>query len=425
MANNIPTTIKSWFKTLSSNQPDGSDLFASLVDDLRAIQTAVRAWFEDAEWRDYGHTPTRIAANQFTVTGNQTAVYVVGRAVKCTDGANTFYGIITGSAFSSVTTVTVTLDSGALTASLSAVALGIDNSNGALRTASTAAVDTSTTQLATTAFVINQGSNANPLMNGSVAQGTSKRYSRQDHVHPADTSKALVNNAFVSYADDSPIVPNVPGSPHGKAFFGSAAGHVVIVIQGNDSNDGFHVIGTESLGEYDTSLLQVTFNGIKYKNNTIWHAGNDGAGSGLDADLLGGYPGSYYLSGASGATQSEMEAATRNDLLVTPANAHWHPAAAKAWGKVTVSSGVPTLAVSFGVSSIIDTNVGILQVNFATVFSSAHYSAVVSFNGDQLIRVNSQAAHAMVLGSRVITALPSTYDYDDPDFWCFAAFGDQ
>ena len=27
---------------------------------------------------------------------------------------------------------------------------------------------------------------------------------------------------------------------------------------------------------------------IKYKNNTVWHAGNDGAGSGLDADLLDG-----------------------------------------------------------------------------------------------------------------------------------------
>ena len=31
-------------------------------------------------------------------------------------------------------------------------------------------------------------------------------------------------------------------------------------------------------------------------NNTVWHAGNDGAGSGLDADVLDGQQGSYYLN---------------------------------------------------------------------------------------------------------------------------------
>lgn len=33
---------------------------------------------------------------------------------------------------------------------------------------------------------------------------------------------------------------------------------------------------------------------IKWKNNTIWHAGNDGSGSGLDADLLDGYHASSF-----------------------------------------------------------------------------------------------------------------------------------
>jgi hypothetical protein len=56
--------------------------------------------------------------------------------------------------------------------------------------APTAAVDTNTTQLATTAFVVAQSGAANPLMNGSVAVGTSLRYSRQDHVHASDTSRA-------------------------------------------------------------------------------------------------------------------------------------------------------------------------------------------------------------------------------------------
>jgi hypothetical protein len=64
-------------------------------------------------------------------------------------------------------------------------------------TAPTAAADTNTTQLATTAFVIGQASSTNPLMNGSVAVGTSKKYSREDHIHPSDTTKAsLAGSTF-------------------------------------------------------------------------------------------------------------------------------------------------------------------------------------------------------------------------------------
>lgn len=63
--------------------------------------------------------------------------------------------------------------------------------------APTAAVDTNTTQLATTAFVIGQAGSSNPLMNAAVAAGSSTRFSRQDHVHPVDTSRApLASPAF-------------------------------------------------------------------------------------------------------------------------------------------------------------------------------------------------------------------------------------
>ena len=56
--------------------------------------------------------------------------------------------------------------------------------------APTAAVDTSTTQLATTAYVVAQAASATPLINGTAAVGTSLRYARADHVHPTDTSRA-------------------------------------------------------------------------------------------------------------------------------------------------------------------------------------------------------------------------------------------
>ncbi|MHB8075113.1 hypothetical protein [Desulfosporosinus fructosivorans] len=57
-------------------------------------------------------------------------------------------------------------------------------------TAPTAALDTSTTQVATTAFVLGQVGTTAPVMNGTAGVGISKRYARSDHVHPVDTSRA-------------------------------------------------------------------------------------------------------------------------------------------------------------------------------------------------------------------------------------------
>ena len=50
--------------------------------------------------------------------------------------------------------------------------------------APTAAVDTDTTQVATTAFVVAQAATVAPLVNGVATIGTSKKYARQDHKHP-------------------------------------------------------------------------------------------------------------------------------------------------------------------------------------------------------------------------------------------------
>jgi hypothetical protein len=55
-------------------------------------------------------------------------------------------------------------------------------------TTTTAAVDTNTTQIASTAFVLAQAGSATPIVDGTATVGTSTRFARQDHVHPTDTS---------------------------------------------------------------------------------------------------------------------------------------------------------------------------------------------------------------------------------------------
>jgi hypothetical protein len=64
--------------------------------------------------------------------------------------------------------------------------------------APTAAINTSTTQIATTDYVVGQASATNPLMNGTVSIGTSLRYSREDHVHPSDTNRLSISGGTLT-----------------------------------------------------------------------------------------------------------------------------------------------------------------------------------------------------------------------------------
>ncbi len=72
----------------------------------------------------------------------------------------------------------------------------------------TATTDTSTTQFATTAFVIGQAGGAMPIVDSVSTEGTSKHYARADHIHPSDTSLQPIS-VVTSVAYASTITPAV------------------------------------------------------------------------------------------------------------------------------------------------------------------------------------------------------------------------
>lgn len=127
----IPTVITDISTTAGTNYPQGSDSTGSpsQVDNFfRSLSAIIRSEsLDDKDWRNYGYTPTYISTTQFSVTGDKTATYTVNRPVRCIVTAGTVYGRITASSFSSVTTVTVSLESGNLDSGLSAVSLGPSN----------------------------------------------------------------------------------------------------------------------------------------------------------------------------------------------------------------------------------------------------------------------------------------------------------
>lgn len=72
-----------------------------------------------------GPTPTFVDANTFTLVGDQSSTFHVNRRIKATVTAGTVYGYISAVAYTTLTTVDVVLDSGALDSGLSAVSYAL------------------------------------------------------------------------------------------------------------------------------------------------------------------------------------------------------------------------------------------------------------------------------------------------------------
>ena len=82
------------------------------------------------QWVASGVTPTYVSATSFTLVGDQTTEFHVGRRLKSTNSGGTRYSRITASSYSAPsTTVTVVNDSGNLDTGLSAVSYGILSSS--------------------------------------------------------------------------------------------------------------------------------------------------------------------------------------------------------------------------------------------------------------------------------------------------------
>lgn len=78
-----------------------------------------------SQWVSSGVTPTYVSVASFTLLGDQTTEFHAGRSVQCTVTAGTVYGVIISSAYTTLTTVTIQIESGTLDSGLSVVNLGI------------------------------------------------------------------------------------------------------------------------------------------------------------------------------------------------------------------------------------------------------------------------------------------------------------
>lgn len=97
----------------------------SVNNSAREMMAQVRSIYTPAEWGWVEHSATASVASQtaFKLAGNQTSDWTAGRRWRLKSGSTTRYGSVVSSSFTAETTITVSVDSGSLSASHSLAAL--------------------------------------------------------------------------------------------------------------------------------------------------------------------------------------------------------------------------------------------------------------------------------------------------------------
>lgn len=97
----------------------------SVNNSAREMMAQVRSIYTPAEWGWVEHSATASVASQtaFKLAGNQTTNWTAGRRWRLKSASTTRYGSVVSSSFTAETTITVTVDSGSLSASHSLAAL--------------------------------------------------------------------------------------------------------------------------------------------------------------------------------------------------------------------------------------------------------------------------------------------------------------
>ncbi len=244
------TNIRSWSTTAGSNNsasPNGAPegMAPSGVNDtIRQGMASTKTFADELPFYDSGDTPSRASAATFKIATDVTARYEKNRRIKCLD-ATTLYGLITASTYSAPDTlITVGLDSGSLTSSLTAVALSvIPSSNLALpygigiKGADVASATTTDLSSVTGDFVDVTGTTTITAL-GTVAAGVARtvRFTGALTLTYNATSLILPGSASITTADGDVAIFRSLGSGNWKCVsYAKADGSSV--VGGNTTED--------------------------------------------------------------------------------------------------------------------------------------------------------------------------------------------
>jgi hypothetical protein len=328
------------------------------------------------------------AAADTNTTQIATTAYVVGQASSTTPANNGTAAVGTSLKYARADHVHATDTSRAPLASPSLTGTPLST---------TAAVDTNTTQIATTAFVVAQAASATPLVNGTAAVGTSLRYARADHVHGTDTTRAPLASPSLTGTplSTTAAVDTNTTQIATTAFVVAQAGSATPVVN-----------GTAAVG---TSL--------RYARQDHVH-GTDTTRAPLASPTFTGTP--TLPTGTTAVTQTvgNNTTAVATTAFVTAAIPTNN---VKAWVNFN-GTGTVAIRASYNVSSITDNAVGDYTVNFTTAMADVNYAVAGSAGATVAVLITSPYSAATMLTTSARVFISNAVSAGDNPVVCVSIF---
>ena len=349
-----------------------------------------------------------VTASSLTSVGTLGSLSVTGNITSGNLSGTSIVGTLTTAAQTNITSV----------GTLSALAVSGNASSG------TAAADTNTTQLATTAYVIGQAGSVTPTAIAATgAVGTSLRYARADHTHEGVTSVTASTGISTSAADGAITLTNtgVTSLVAGTNIAVSAGtGAVTVSVTGTvptaTSATTAGTVTTAAQGNITSvgTLTSLSVTGNVTSGNVIaTHFGSGAALSSITgANVTGTVPSATSATTAGTVTTAAQGNITSVGTLTSLTVS----------GAITVNSSNAVTAIVNGGSNGVG-NIGSASTYFNTVFAkatSAQYAdlaekytadaeyvpgTVVSFGGNAEVTLTTVHADRRVAG--VVSTNPS------------------
>jgi len=273
--------------------------------------------------------------------------------------------------------------------------------------APTAAADTNTTQVATTAFVLGQSYASTAAANGTASAGSSVKWSRGDHVHPTDTTRApLADPTFTGIsafpAAGIRLASGVIASPvagdsgrmyydGGSMYFVSATG---VAVQLRASNVAALGAATITGGQFNGGIIGNTANVLSaFIDKVYLGAGTNGSGP-LNFTKTGA-----VLTGAAIAGTVEVDSAgvlyyspgtTRQRVAVTDGILTIATGKTLTANNTLTLSGTDASTLNIGAGGTLGTAAFTASTAYATAAQGTKADAVGAVSG--LVKSNGSAA---------------------------------
>lgn len=274
-------------------------------------------------------------------------------------------------------------------------------------TTTTAAANTNTTQVASTAFVLGQAASATPAALGTASVGNSTRFARENHVHAMPTLDALANTTITSNTTGEILRWN------GTSWVNATLAEAGVAPVASPALTGTPTAPTAASGTNTTQVATTAF-----------------------------VQSAVSSSGATFASAAENAAGTAENKAVDPlgireafnATGSAPVFACRAWVNLK-GTGTAAIRASGNVSSVTDNGTGDYTINFTTAMPDSSYSVLgltSNFSagepGGIAVRYPSRTdgslpelrtASAVRIGTGVATGVGAYYDYPEV---CVAIF---